>query len=127
MNFNFYGFNLSVSDWSEPDPDDGNEDDKNEIFVGYFEQDEDFNDEEDEPQPTDPRLREPIGIYRNLEQHHLETSLNATEMQWKIAKVIKQETPYDMQTESTMENEKLTAYRSFMNRRARQFDVLPKL
>ena len=54
---------ITVSDWSEPEPDNDNEED--EIFVGYFEDSEALQ-EEDEPDTNDPRLRQPIGIYHNL-------------------------------------------------------------
>ena len=57
---------ITVSDWSEPEPDEGNEED--EIFVGYFEDSEALQEEEDEANANDPRLRQPIGIYCNLGQ-----------------------------------------------------------
>ena len=47
---------ITVSDWSEPEPNDGYEED--EIFVGYFEDSEALQD--DEPIPNDPRLVQPI-------------------------------------------------------------------
>ena len=56
---------ITLSDWSEPEPNDDNEED--EIFVGYFEDSEALQ-EEDEPNTNDPRLTQPIGVYRNLGQ-----------------------------------------------------------
>ena len=64
---------ITVSDWSEPDQNEGNEDDEYEIFVGYFEEDED-----DEPNPKDPRLTSPTGIYRNMGRTHTEVTLQST-------------------------------------------------
>ena len=55
---------ITVSDWSEPEPNDDNEED--EIFVGYFEDSE--APQEDESTTNDPRLTQPIGVYRNLGQ-----------------------------------------------------------
>ena len=46
-----------MSDWSEPEPNDDNEED--EIFVGYFEDSEALQ-EEDEPNTNDPRFTQPI-------------------------------------------------------------------
>ena len=56
---------ITVSDWSEPEPNDDNEED--EIFVGYFEDSEALQ-EEEELNTNDPRLVQPSGIYRNLRQ-----------------------------------------------------------
>ena len=56
---------ITVSDWSEPEPNDDNEED--EIFVGYFEDSEALQ-EEDEPNTNDPRLTQQIGVYSNLRQ-----------------------------------------------------------
>ena len=55
---------IIVSDWSEPEPSDDNEED--EIFLWYFDDSEAL--QEDEPTQNDPRLIQPIGVYRNLGQ-----------------------------------------------------------
>ena len=55
---------ITVSDWSEPEPNDDNEED--EIFVGYFEDSEAL--QEDESTSNDPRLTQLIGVYRDLGQ-----------------------------------------------------------
>ena len=52
---------ITVSDWSEPEPNDDDKED--EIFVGYFEDGEALQEVS-----NDPRLTQPIGIYRNLGQ-----------------------------------------------------------
>ena len=57
---------ITVSDWSEPEPNEDNEED--EIFVGYFEDSKALQEEENEPNTNDPRLAQPIGIYSNLGQ-----------------------------------------------------------
>ena len=54
-----------MSDWSEPGPNEDNEED--EIFVGYFEDSEALQ-QEDEPNTNDPRFARPIGVYHNLGQ-----------------------------------------------------------
>ena len=56
---------ITISDWSEPEPKDDNE--ENEIFVGYFKDSEALQ-QEDEPTSNDPRLTQPIRVYRNLGQ-----------------------------------------------------------
>ena len=56
---------ITVSDGSEPEPNDENDED--EIFLGYFEDSEALQ-QEDEPNTNDPRLAQPMGIYRNLGQ-----------------------------------------------------------
>ena len=57
---------ITVSDWSEPDLNEGHENDEDEIFVGYFEDSEAL--QEDEPIHNDPQLIQPIGNYRNMGQ-----------------------------------------------------------
>ena len=56
---------ITLSDWSEPEPNDDNGED--EIFVGYFEDSEALQ-EEEEPDTNDPRLAQLTGIYSNLRQ-----------------------------------------------------------
>ena len=67
-----------MSDWSEPEPNDDNEED--EIFVGYFEDSEAL--QEDESTSNDPKLAQPIGVYRNkgqTDQKPAHLSLRLTE------------------------------------------------
>ena len=56
---------ITLSDWSEPEPNDDNEED--EIFVGYFEDSEALQ-EDNESDTNDPRLTQSTGIYGNLRQ-----------------------------------------------------------
>ena len=62
---------ITISDWCKPEPNDDNEGD--EIFVGYFKDSETL--QEDEPIQNDPRLIQPIGVYRNLGQTNQKPTL----------------------------------------------------
>ena len=68
-------------DWSEPEPNEN--DDEDEIFIGYFEDSEALHQQENEPTQSDPRLTMPIGIYCNLgqvDQKPIHLELHRTEI-----------------------------------------------